>query len=531
MRVETNNHGEQHASHGIGLPAASPFHNQIRESLQSGTFVYTLEYVPDLSTCGQQAMNDLRRNAELVGCDPRIAGLNIGDRVKSLESFDTVDCGRIAAEASGKVPLLHLAGKDRTPGQARAVLERALSHGLENMLILTGDGITEQRAERIRYQESVVAIGDARALSENCLIAAAIAPFKYREEELANQYLKMVKKINAGANYLVTNCGWDMRKLSELIWYRDARGLSTPLVANLLMPTMGWARGIHSHRLPGVFMSDDLFAKISQEHSLGKTQAREFAAKRLALQIVGVQRLGYAGVQLSGVDSYEDLCAAIERAYDVGRSLNTIEDWQQAWNDAHRLPDGRIVEFAPGGGLYLFDKKPEPGSLDALPVFGAVEPLPTETTKFKRMQALHHLAFESGSTTAAAVGGVVRAFDTSAIGARALLGIEKLTKQASLGCESCGFCRIEYLLYTCPETCPKGLANGPCAGTDDNTCEFKDRECIHNRKYRLAKSEGRLAELERVLIPAVEGTRGTSSWVNHFKDRTPRVLWLTPHTD
>ncbi len=528
MRIDLESPVDPQAMDNLDAPSPGRLRNRIRESLESGTFLYTLEYVPDLLANGEQAMRDLRRNAELVGRDHRIAGVNIGDRVKSLESFSTVDCGHLAAEASGKVPLLHLAGKDRTPEQARAVLERSLSLGLENMLLLTGDGITEQRAERIRYQESVVAIGDARSMAPDCVIAAAIAPFKYREEELANQYLKMAKKINAGANYLITNCGWDMRKLAELAWYRDARGFRTPLVANLLMPTMGWARGIHSHRLPGVFMSDDLFEKIRDEHARGKAEARESAAYRLALQIVGAQRLGYAGVQLSGVDTYEELCAAMERAHELGRALPSLEDWQQAWDEAHRLADGRLVEFAPRGGLYLFDAKPEPGSLDALPGFGDARPSPAETSKFKRMKALHHVVFEPGSPVAAVAGVAVRALDATGIGGRALLGLEKATKQATLGCESCGFCRIEYLFYICPETCPKGLANGPCAGTDDNTCEFKDRECIHNRKYRLAKQAGRLAELERVRVPAVEGTRGTSSWVNHFKGRTPRVIWLTP---
>lgn len=528
MRIDLNSSGDQQTVGSFGALAPGRLHNRIRQSLQAGAFLYTLEYVPDLRASGKRAMDDLRRNAELVGRDPRISGVNIGDRVKSLDSFDTIDCGRVAAEASGKVPLLHLAGKDRTPEQARAVLERSLSLGLENMLLLTGDGVTEQRPERIRYQESVVAIGDARSMAPSCLIAAAVAPFKYREEELANQYLKMAKKINAGANYLITNCGWDMRKLAELAWYRDARGFRTPLVANLLMPTMGWARGIHSHRLPGVFMSDDLFEKICQEHARGKVEAKEFAAYRLALQIVGVQHLGYAGVQLSGVDTYEELCAAMEKAHELGRSLPSLEDWQDAWDEAHRLADGRLVDFAPRGGLYLFEAKPEPGSLAALPAFGDARPSPAETAKFKRMQTLHHVVFEPGSTIAAVVGAAVRALDKTSIGARALLGLEKATKQAALGCESCGFCRIEYLLYICPETCPKGLANGPCAGTDNNMCEFKDRECIHNRKYRLAKQEGRLDELEKACVPAVEGTRGTSSWVNHFKGRTPRVIWLTP---
>ena len=501
--------------------------NQIRQSLAAGTFIFTLEHVPDLLANGRKAQGELRRNAELISRDPRIAGVNIGDRVKALDSFDTVECGRIAADASGKVPLLHLAGKDREPSQARAVIERALTQGLENMLLVTGDGITEPRNDRVRYHESVIAMRETKALAPTCLIAGAISPFKYREEDLANQYLKLAKKINVGADYLITNCGWDMRKFAELAWYRDARDFATPLVANLLLPSMGWARGIHSRRLPGVFMSDDLFAKINEEHTRGKPEARRMAWQRLALQVVGVKHLGYAGVHLSGIENYEDLCAAIEMAHDLEREVPTLADWQQAWDEAHRLADGHVAQFGPPGGLYMFDAQPQKGSLQSLPPMGEAECSQLEKTKFTRMDTLHGVAFENGTPGAAVMGAMVRVMDATPLGSRALLKLEQFSKHASLGCESCGFCRIEYLFYTCPETCPKGLANGPCGGTDENTCEFKDRECVHNGKYRLAKQKGRLVELERTYVPPVEGTRGTSSWVNHFRGRTPRVIWLT----
>ena len=47
---------------------------------------------------------------------------------------------------------------------------------------------------------------------------------------------------------------------------------------------------------------------------------------------------------------------------------------------------------------------------------------------------------------------------------QALLKTEHLSKHAVVGCESCGQCRLGETLYICPETCPKGLANGPCGG-------------------------------------------------------------------
>lgn len=506
--------------------AAPGLDNVIRRHLASGTFLYTLEHVPDLQANARKALDDLVRNAELVGRDSRIAGVNIGDRVKSLASVSTVECGRIAAMASGKTPLLHLAGKDRQPGQAREVISSALSLGLDNLLLLTGDGITEQRAERIRYHESVTAIRETRESAPDTVIAAAISPFKYREEELANQYLKMAKKIATGATYLITNCGWDMRKLSELIWYRNARNFRTPIVANLLLPSMGWAKGIHARRLPGVFMSDDLFQKISSEHALGKPRARELAWQRLALQIVGVRLMGYAGVQLSGVEGYEELCAAIEMAHEYESRYGNLADWQRAWDDANRLADGRVVEFAPPEAIYMFQTEPATGSLDALPPMRQAAAAPQEMQRYWKLERTHHLAFDPKGSMTGLLSGAVKLCSRIPGGTRALLSLERKTKHAVLGCETCGFCRIEHLFYNCPETCPKGLANGPCAGTDENTCEFKDRECIHNRKYRLAKQLGRLNELEWTYVPPVEGTRGTSSWINHFERTAPRVIWL-----
>lgn len=496
------------------------YQNLLRERLQSGTFVYTLEYVPELS--GNESANSLDRlgrNAELVGGDARICGINIGDRVKSLDSLSTVECGKIAASASGKMPLLHLAGKDRQPSEGRTVIRSAFEAGLDTYLLVSGDRATRPgQTERIRYYDSVIAIRETRGAFASSFIAAAVSPFKYREEELLNQYLKLAKKINAGADYVVTNCGWDMRKFQELIWYCRARGFSVPLVANLLSPLSGWAKSIHARRLPGVFMSDDLYAKLQEEGREGNARAAMLRRRRLTLQIVGVKLMGYAGVQLSGVDDYEALSEVIDQVTEMEKSIDSLEAWQDKWNEANALPDGRVVNFGPDYGLYLFQQAPKPFSMSGPPVVQGVSPSAEELGKFDSMETLHANLFDQRAMGAKLLRPIFRLADTTEATRASLLKLEHGLKKRSLGCESCGSCRIEHLFYTCPEMCPKGLANGPCAGTDENTCEFKDRECIHNRKYRVAKSLGRLAELEEIYVHPVEETRGQSSWINEFKD-------------
>jgi hypothetical protein len=58
------------------------------------------------------------------------------------------------------------------------------------------------------------------AAHPSALIAAGVSPFRYTEEECLNQYFKMAKA--AAAQTVITQIGWDMRKLAELIRYRSA---------------------------------------------------------------------------------------------------------------------------------------------------------------------------------------------------------------------------------------------------------------------------------------------------------------------
>lgn len=110
--------------------------------------------------------------------------------------------------------------------------------------------------------------------------------------------------------------------------------------------------------------------------------------------------------------------------------------------------------------------------------------------------------------------------------------LERLTKERLVGCRMCGYCRLPHTMYVCPETCPKGLANGPCGGTRDGICEFGHRECVHNAIYRAAEVSGRTRELAEVMIPHVpEGLRGSSSWINHFQRHEPEARRYAGVTD
>lgn len=495
--------------------------NPVRQALSSGRFLMTIEVAtPVAREPFEDAIRPLLALVRALRDDPRADAIALTDRSRSDHDHDPIATGHRVAEVCGSMPLVHWAGKDRTLPQFEADLRRAETLGLDTFLLVTGDKVRHPPPDRpVRYLDSVNALYAARQRSNAWLLAAAVSPFKYREEELLSQYLKAAKKLRAGADFLMTQIGWDMLKFEELRSFVEQRGHAVPLVAELMFLTPARSRRLRRVGLAGVTITDEL-VELLEEQAATPDAGRSAAYRRLALQIVGVRHLGYAGVQVSGLHAYPDILRVFEEVEDVARECATLEAWWQAWRETLTMADGRIAQVAPGNGFYL---TPRPASKAGLPVPRG------EYVKFRVMDLLDHLVFREGSVGARALGPLLRRLDGRSGLGGALLRVEQTVKEPLVGCQTCGFCRLPQTAYVCPETCPKGLANGPCGGTKDNMCEFGDRECIHNQIYRISKKAGLLANLEEVLIPPVpEGAWGSCSWVSHFRGEGPKVVRLPP---
>ena len=460
-----------------------------------------------------------RALASAAAGDPRIAALNVTDRVRSDRDHDPVEVAARLASASGKVPLVHLSGKDRTPADLERAVQRLSALGLPNVLCVTGDRLKEPPPERrVPYVDSVDAVGLVKRAWPEAFVAAGVSPYKYTEEETLNQYFKMAKKEAVGADYLVTQVGWDMRKLAELARYRAERGLRRPVVANLMLLPPGVARYLHKGAVPGVTVTDDLLALVEAE---AQASDRGLAARldRLALMIVGAERLGYAGVQLSTLARYEDVTRVLDLAAGWRAALPTADAWWQAWEERLRLPDGRAARLAREPGFFLYAR--EPAGL-------AREPSSAERRRYRVARTATRVIFDRWSPLGWALRPLARRVRPGSAVEAWLVRLERRVKGPLFGCQTCGFCRLPATFYVCPETCPKGLANGPCGGSTNNRCEAGHQECVHSVRYRIAKAVGRLDRLERTLIPPVPEPRGGSSWANHFAGRSPAVGEIRP---
>jgi len=480
----------------------------LKTALREKHFVCVMEFVPKPSAERFAAMEAIMARGQLCGWPMTVA---IGDRVGSPLDMSPLDA---LASFSTPLPALpHFSGKDRERHHLLAQLQRMDAAGLDQLLLLTGDRLPgHQPGERpVRYLESVAALLIARQACPHWLLGAALNPFKYHEEEGGAQYFKAEKKLAAGADFLTLQLGFDASKHQEAMQWMQRQASPKPMLACLMSLTH--RRAAMLEQVAGVTVSPSMRDLLAAESAVSKAFAQARSVDRLALQIIGVKLMGYAGVHLSGVHELKQLLALEERLHHWQAQIHSLEHWAPAWADCWQMPGLPIVAFHPPQGNWHQGES-------------TVTASGKEKRRYHLLHTAHALLFSRANWFSNAFGWAVRQpLWATKRGARVLHGLERAVKRPLVGCDTCGRCRLEDTLYTCPETCPKGLANGPCGGTALNRCEFGDRECIHSVKYRTAKAVGQTAVLTERLIPCIEvEARHRSSWPQWFEAQPPRGL-------
>jgi methylenetetrahydrofolate reductase (NADPH) len=490
--------------------------NALREALRDGRFFWSVEFIPSVDKVLRDELGKLGGVGELIRRQSLVAGFSVTDRVVSDRDPDPVAAASHLADASGKQPLVHFSGKDRDIDDLHDFIQRMRQNGLQNVLCLSGDRLKQEPADRRpRYLESVAAIQAARRVEPDLLIAAALNPFKYREEDAMSQYLKLGKKVGAGADFAITQIGFDMRKYEEALFWVSTRGYGVPLIANVMPMNARRARYIRHHQLPGVTVTDSFLALLEAEECALPERGDERVLRRLALQILGIRFYGYAGVQLTGIHSPERLAALLAKVDALNELCGDRITFNKAWNESLTMPEGGRCETAPAHPWYIAHPHTS-------------QPARSQMLKYRVMDGVHSFVFDRG-LGARLLEPMLRPIPRAGVVDRLLERVERGVKGPLFGCETCGMCRLAATQFVCPETCPKGLANGPCGGTTENLCEYRHQECIHSVKYRIAKRAGALEQLERWLIPPVpRQIRHTSSWPPHFRGEGPAVDVVDP---
>ncbi|KAF0806246.1 methylenetetrahydrofolate reductase [Alcanivorax sp. S71-1-4] len=479
--------------------------SELKQALHERRFVCVLEVIPQQSPARWSALEKVVQRGHLSGW-PLLPAF--ADRVGAHSDLSPLDgAGELGHPASS---LLHFSGKDRERADLLRQMASMKARGLTQLLLLSGDSLPGHHPGQapVRYLESVPALQIAREYCPDWLLGAALNPFKYREEEAGAQYLKAQTKLLAGADFLTLQLGFDATKHIEAQAWMRAQVRTKPMLACVMRLTARRAAVLQD--VPGIIITESMRELLAREEQLSPAYASARSMERLALQIVGLQLMGYAGIHLSGVHTLDELLSLEQAISEQRNSISSLSDWRERWQASWQLSGLPPVGFVPEAAVR------ETGQPD-------VAASRRERLRYTLLSSVHRLFFSRrGWLGRAFAWGVTRPLWKAGSAATVLHAVERVVKRPLFGCDTCGRCRLQDTLYVCPETCPKGLANGPCGGTHLNRCEFGDRECVHSVKYRIAKSANQLPVLAHTLIPCVEAAhRYRSSWPEWFEPEAP----------
>lgn len=338
---------------------------------------------------------------------------------------------------------------------------------------------------------------DARELRAGAVVTLG----KTLESELTWQYARLRRKVDAGADFIVAQAGYDPRAWDELIRFCRLGGLAPSLIGSVLVPDAALARRIAAGEVPGVAIPPALLERMLAREGRG---ALHYAAAAVA----ALRGLGYHGALLCGRPLAPEQVASI---------LEEAQRLQPGWRDV-------LAEFAPALPRFCwFREDPRTGLNTDQP--GPVSPRTRARLTYRFSEAVDAVAFDARRPFARGLVRVCGFCDTRPFWARGLRLLEYVSKAPLYRCRMCGDCTLYACGFLCAESgCAKRMVNGPCGGSRDGRCEVPGAgRCFWVSVYDRLKAVTERPGLPASPIPPKDRRlAGTCSWINYCLGRDHR---------
>jgi methylenetetrahydrofolate reductase (NADPH) len=510
--------------------------NRFKESLvDKDTMSVTWEVVPGRGA-REKAQETALAAAEQAAKGGKVHAITITDNPGGNPAI-LADYLGMEILKKGIEPLVHFTCKDKNRNQMESQLYALDRANVRNLLVMTGDYVVtgfKGRPKPVFDLDPTHALklisemnngleyqglrGPVKHQPSDFFAGAAVSPFKATEAEQMIQYFKLKKKINSGAQFIVTQLGYDARKFHEVIQFMKLNELDVPIVGNIYILPYGAAKIMNQNRLPGCVVTDKLLAEIEEERQApdkGKGARLLRAAKMYAF----MKGMGFAGVHIGGHNvKYED----VEYIIDKGEELSA--NWQDLVHE---------FDYPMPNGFYYFEKDEKTGLNTDKVADRKNRPLDAPIPfVYKMSRVFHNLMFEPGK----GFFGLMRSISNKVEGSsfeKTYHTVEHLAKVALYDCKDCGDCALMDLAYVCPMSqCPKNQRNGACGGSYNGWCEVypNERKCVYVQAYSRLKKYGEESQLDSYHIkPCNWDLYQKSSWINFYlgKDHSAERLGIT----
>ncbi|MBC7259098.1 MAG: methylenetetrahydrofolate reductase C-terminal domain-containing protein [Chloroflexi bacterium] len=510
----------------------SRFHESL---VRKDVFSVTWELVPGRGAY-EKDQEEVLRGAEKAAKGGKVHALTLTDNPGGNPAISAEFLG---AEVNrlGIEPLVHFTCKDKNRNELEALLHGLERAGVRNLLVMTGDYTYSgyrgrakpvfdldpvQLLELIGEMNKGLEVQGPRGVTtlapSHFFAGAVVSPFKALESEQMGQYYKLKKKLQAGAQFIATQLGYDARKFHEALLMVKHLGFEhIPVIGNVYVLSRPVGRLMNQNGVPGCVVTDRLLA-ILDEEAADKTKAKERRLERAAKMYAFMKGMGFAGVHIGGHGlSYEDVEFIIARGEELAPNwLDYIHEF----------------DFPQPNGWYYFEKDEKTGLNTETPVNRSLH-RPGTPLSYRGFRLLHKTMFEPHGVLFKPMQGLAKALDGSRL-EPAFTSLEHFAKSITNDCLHCGDCGLPDVAYLCPTSqCPKGQRNGPCGGSFEGWCEVYPgkKQCIFVRAYGRLKHYGEEDKLGAYHVPPVNyDLLWTASWLNFYmgRDHTAKRLGIVP---
>jgi len=474
-------------------------------------FIITMELVPGSKPTGR-SIDTVKSIAKDTISDNRISAITITDNPGGNPRLSPDVLGKEIIDMGMDV-IVHFTCRDinRVGMESRAL--QLASMGMKNILALTGDysgkGFGGQGAP-VFDLDSVNLICMLNMLkdrartdkdSKGFFTGCAVSPFKDSEPETYAQYYKLCNKISAGAEFVITQLGFDIKKFQELVSFQKKFGFAVPTIGSVYLLSPKAARIMNKGFIPGAFVSDDLLKKIEDEWR-DPVKGHLASIKRAASLSAILKGLGYKGIHLGGINKNFEIAAQI---------IDMVEKIGDEWHEL--IPD---FNFNNEKTYYIFKRKNKPLYIKEMADKKSITTI-SDRLFLHSLRFIHYLFFNFQIPFENLYKSICKFIDKKNWRRSIINFLELQIKRPMLSCQHCGDCGIQHTGFLCPESkCPKHTRNGPCGGSRKNMCEVRpENVCMWVSVYN------RLSVLQKThtiaggcVPPRMWELNQTSSWLN-----------------
>ncbi len=472
----------------------------------------------------EKAQEDFVLKAEQAAKSGKIHALTITDNPGGNPSV-SAEIMSLEVSRLGLQPLVYFTCKDKSRNELENLLYGLERIKVANLLVMSGDYPAagfQGRSRPVYDVDPIHVLQLIRKMNEGLeypsmkgtvtmkptgfFPGVVASPFKKLESEQLLQYYKLKKKIDAGAQFVITQTGYDARKFHELLLVKKKYGFEVPFIGNIYLLPFGAGRAMSKNMVPGCVVTQKLVDCLDQERKAddkGKGSRLLRGAKMYAF----LKGMGYDGVHISGLGvNLDDVLYVIEKGEELAPN----------WRDV-------VAEFdyPQKGGFYYF-KKDEQTGLNREEESDRLAPA-RSSLSYTFSRAMHNLMFEPDGALFGFMKKICEKADDGGGFGALFRFVERMLKAMFFECMDCGDCALSDTAYLCPMSqCPKNQRNGPCGGSFEGWCEVYpgEKQCLWVQAYDRLKRAGEQEMIEGNVVPPPNWDLfHRSSWINYFLGR------------